>query len=350
MRRDRARLHPTAARGGGRDRRRRRHRVRAVASARAVPHIARAAGSTRRVVGVRRATGAGDPGREGPRVRAAVRGARRGATPPRIEVAGIAFAQARAAFYAALLAGPGQRDARRRRARRLAGRDRPHDARRSARVPSVRRAAHHASHRGRRAAHRTGRKRRRHRRASPRCSPPNPTSPNGRTPRHLPGRAGHDPLRSRDLRLRAGRPVLHDLDLDVAGGSSVALVGASGAGKTTLAFLACRFYDPTAGRVFLDGVAGRRTPPRRARGAVSIVFEDTVVFTASIRDNLRVGRPDATDRDIERGREPRGGRHVHHALPERVRHRRRTAGLLAVRRPAPTARDRPRRSCATRGC
>ena len=97
-----------------------------------------------------------------------------------------------------------------------------------------------------------------------------------------------------------GRPLFADLDLVVDGGSSVALVGASGAGKTTLAFLACRFYDPTAGRVLLDGTPVADVRLDELRGAVSIVFEDTVVFTASIRANLRVGRPEATDAEIER--------------------------------------------------
>ena len=106
-----------------------------------------------------------------------------------------------------------------------------------------------------------------------------------------------------------------DLDLVVDGGSSIALVGASGAGKTTLAFLACRFYDPTSGRVFLDGVPVDELRIAELRGAVSIVFEDTVVFTDSIRENLRVGRPEATDEEIERtGRLAEADRFVR-ALP-----------------------------------
>jgi ATP-binding cassette subfamily B protein len=98
---------------------------------------------------------------------------------------------------------------------------------------------------------------------------------------------------------RDDRRIVRDLDLTIAGGSSVALVGASGSGKTTLAFLACRFYDPIAGTVRLDGVSVADLRLRDLRGAVSIVFEDTVVFTASIRENLRVGRPDASNEEIE---------------------------------------------------
>jgi ATP-binding cassette, subfamily B, bacterial len=98
---------------------------------------------------------------------------------------------------------------------------------------------------------------------------------------------------------REGRPVLPDLDLEIAAGSSVALVGASGAGKTTAAFLTCRFYDPTGGRVLLDGQPVNELRLDELRRAVSIVFEDTVVFTASIRENLRIGEPDASDDAIE---------------------------------------------------
>ena len=118
--------------------------------------------------------------------------------------------------------------------------------------------------------------------------------------RHLPAGPGTIRFDRVGFGYRPSRPLFTDLDLVVDGGTSVALVGASGAGKTTLAFLACRFYDPTAGRVFLDGAAVDELRLDELRGAVSIVFEDTVVFTASIRNNLRVGRPEATDAEIER--------------------------------------------------
>jgi ABC-type multidrug transport system fused ATPase/permease subunit len=118
--------------------------------------------------------------------------------------------------------------------------------------------------------------------------------------RHLPHGEGALRFENVTFGYRADRPVIHDLTLDIAGGSSVALVGASGAGKTTLAFLACRFYEPDTGRVLLDGQSIADSRLRELRNEISIVFEDTVVFTASIRENLRVGHPTATDADIRR--------------------------------------------------
>ncbi len=114
----------------------------------------------------------------------------------------------------------------------------------------------------------------------------------------------------------AGRPVLADLDLEIAAGSCVALVGAAGAGKTTAAFLTCRFYDPTSGVVLLDDQPVNEIHLADLRHAVSIVFEDTVVFTATIGENLRVGRPDASDRQIEHAAELAEADEFIRALPD----------------------------------
>jgi ATP-binding cassette subfamily B protein len=94
------------------------------------------------------------------------------------------------------------------------------------------------------------------------------------------------------------RPVLQGLDLVVEGGTSVALVGVSGAGKTTLAYLVPRFYDAWGGQVLLDGARVDELPLADLRRAVSIVFEDTVIFTDTIRRNLTMARPDATDAEV----------------------------------------------------
>ena len=94
--------------------------------------------------------------------------------------------------------------------------------------------------------------------------------------------------------------VLHDVDLDVAGGEVVALVGPTGGGKSTLAALAARLYDPDGGTVSIDGVDVRRLPVAAVRAAVAVVFEDNFLFDGTIAENLRVGRRDATDEEMER--------------------------------------------------
>jgi ATP-binding cassette subfamily B protein len=91
---------------------------------------------------------------------------------------------------------------------------------------------------------------------------------------------------------------VHDLSLSVAPGETVAVVGPSGAGKSTLFQLALRFYDPQEGRVLLDGVDLRDADPAAIRARIALVPQDTVIFAASARDNLRYGKWDATDDEI----------------------------------------------------
>ena len=88
---------------------------------------------------------------------------------------------------------------------------------------------------------------------------------------------------------------LHDFSLSVAPGETVAIVGPSGAGKTTLFQLIQRFYDPEAGRVLIDGVDLRHADPAEVRARIAMVPQETVIFGASARDNLRYGRWDAQD-------------------------------------------------------
>ncbi|HEX4493428.1 MAG TPA: ABC transporter ATP-binding protein [Acidimicrobiia bacterium] len=90
-----------------------------------------------------------------------------------------------------------------------------------------------------------------------------------------------------------GRPVLEDLDLVIRGGEAVALVGATGSGKTTIARLVPRFYDVTDGCVLLDGVDVRDLNLTELRRAIGIVFEDTFLFSESVRSNIAFAEPDA---------------------------------------------------------
>ncbi|MET0370485.1 MAG: ABC transporter transmembrane domain-containing protein [Sphingobium sp.] len=97
---------------------------------------------------------------------------------------------------------------------------------------------------------------------------------------------------------RPGQAALHGITLDIAPGETVALVGPSGGGKSTLFQLALRFYDPAAGRVSLNGVSLPQADLADVRAMMAIVPQEPVIFAASARDNLRYGKWDATDDDI----------------------------------------------------
>ncbi|WP_298368762.1 ABC transporter ATP-binding protein/permease [uncultured Bradyrhizobium sp.] len=90
------------------------------------------------------------------------------------------------------------------------------------------------------------------------------------------------------------------VSLAVRSGEKVAIVGPSGAGKSTLFHLLLRFYDPKSGTISLDGVPIRQADPADVRARIALVPQDSVVFAASARDNIRFGRPDATDAEVER--------------------------------------------------
>jgi ATP-binding cassette subfamily B protein len=94
--------------------------------------------------------------------------------------------------------------------------------------------------------------------------------------------------------------VLDGLDLHVAPGESLALVGATGSGKSTVAGLLARLYDPEEGRVVLDGHDLRALRIADVRSVVALVFEETFLFSESVRENIRLGRPDADDASVER--------------------------------------------------
>ena len=91
---------------------------------------------------------------------------------------------------------------------------------------------------------------------------------------------------------------LRDVDLEVPAGTTVALLGATGSGKTTLAGLVLRLYDPDAGRVTIDGHDLREVTLASLRSQVGVVMQDPVLFAASIRDNIAFGRPQATDAEV----------------------------------------------------
>jgi ATP-binding cassette, subfamily B, bacterial len=94
-------------------------------------------------------------------------------------------------------------------------------------------------------------------------------------------------------------PVLEHVDLVVAPGTTTAIVGETGSGKTTLAYLAARLYDPTSGRVTIDGVDIRDLSFASLARTVGLVSQETYLFHATVRENLRFAKPDATDDEIE---------------------------------------------------
>jgi ATP-binding cassette subfamily B multidrug efflux pump len=96
-----------------------------------------------------------------------------------------------------------------------------------------------------------------------------------------------------------GRPALRGISLDVQPGQSIALVGHTGSGKSTIINLLCRFYDPVSGRVLVDGHDIRGVTLQSLRSQVGIVLQDTFIFSGSIRDNIRFGRLHATDEEVE---------------------------------------------------
>lgn len=97
---------------------------------------------------------------------------------------------------------------------------------------------------------------------------------------------------------RPGEAALHGISIDIAAGETVAVVGPSGAGKSTLIQLALRFYDPDTGAIRLNGVDLRDADPATVRNMMAMVPQDSVIFAASARDNLRFGRWDASDEEI----------------------------------------------------
>jgi ABC-type multidrug transport system fused ATPase/permease subunit len=113
------------------------------------------------------------------------------------------------------------------------------------------------------------------------------------------------------------RPVLEDIDLAIAPGRTIALIGHTGSGKTTLAALVPRFYDVTEGRVVLDGADVRDVKLAELRRAIGIVSQDPFLFSASVRENIAFGAPGATDPDVERAARMAQAHEFIAELPER---------------------------------
>jgi ATP-binding cassette subfamily B protein/subfamily B ATP-binding cassette protein MsbA len=133
----------------------------------------------------------------------------------------------------------------------------------------------------------------------------------------LPARAqGHVSLQGVTFAYGRGEPALRDVSLDLRAGETVALVGPSGAGKTTLASLLLRFYDPAAGRVCLDGHDLRRLTLASLRRNVALVLQEPVLFAATVRENIAYGRPEAREEEIRAAARAAGAHDFIAALPQ----------------------------------
>jgi ATP-binding cassette subfamily B protein len=127
------------------------------------------------------------------------------------------------------------------------------------------------------------------------------TEPQLAEPTHpvpLPAGGGHVRMAGITFGYDPAVPVLHDLDLDIPAGRTVAIIGPTGSGKSTITQLIPRFYDPQAGTVTVDGVDVRDVAVDDIRGAVGMVTQDPFLFSDTVRANIAFGRPEASDEDV----------------------------------------------------
>ncbi|RNE64008.1 ABC transporter ATP-binding protein [Cryobacterium tepidiphilum] len=115
---------------------------------------------------------------------------------------------------------------------------------------------------------------------------------------------------------KTDRVILPQFDLVMPAGQTIALVGSTGAGKSTLAKLISRFYDPTEGRVLLDGVDLRDLHPKDLRRAIVMVTQEAYLFSGSVADNIAIGKPDASLEEIQRAARAVGAHEFIEALPD----------------------------------
>jgi ATP-binding cassette subfamily B protein len=144
--------------------------------------------------------------------------------------------------------------------------------------------------------------------------PPRLTAPAGAPP--LPD--GHGAIEMRDVTVayEGSAPVLRDVNLSIAAGETVALVGPTGSGKTTLAALIPRLYDPVEGAVVIDGANVRDVDPESLRHQVALVSDDAFLFSASLRENIAYARPDASDDEVARATSLAGLDSMVESLPD----------------------------------
>jgi ATP-binding cassette subfamily B protein len=143
---------------------------------------------------------------------------------------------------------------------------------------------------------------------------PELTSPPGAPP--LPEGGGRVELRDVTFGYDEGEPVLRDVNLDVEAGSTVAVVGGTGSGKTTLVTLVSRLYDVNEGAVLVDGADVREVDLASLRSQIALVSDDAFLFSASLRENIAYARPDASDEEVAEAARRAGLDEFAESLPE----------------------------------
>ncbi|WP_062641920.1 ABC transporter ATP-binding protein [Streptomyces maremycinicus] len=148
-----------------------------------------------------------------------------------------------------------------------------------------------------------------------------PSVPEPSAPRELPARESELPGREVvfdgvSFGYRTGGEILPRFDLTLPAGQTVAVVGSTGAGKSTLAKLLARFYDPSGGRVLLDGVDLRELAVPELRRGVVMVTQEAFLFSGTVAENIAIGRPDASREEIERAAKAIGAHEFISALPD----------------------------------
>ena len=126
-----------------------------------------------------------------------------------------------------------------------------------------------------------------------------PTVPEPANPIAFPARKGHIEFRDVEFHYSNGKTILPNFNLDIPGGQTLALVGTTGAGKSTLAKLVSRFYDPTHGVVAIDNVNLRDVANEDLRGAVVMVTQEAYLFSGTVGENIALGKPGASQAEIE---------------------------------------------------